>query len=92
MVRIQVSEHRLVNIRRSSLCDNCCVQRCTSFNGSRITECLEFRPLLSVFMKCRQCGKVYDPYRSLRSLDYELCPDCNDQSKDGPIIALVRRK
>ncbi len=61
MVRIQVTEHRLVNIRRSSLCDNCCMHNCTSFNGSRITECLEFRPVLSVFLKCRECGRIYDP-------------------------------
>lgn len=92
MVRIQVTEHRLVNIRRSSLCDNCCVRNCTSFNGSRITECFEFRPVLSVFLKCRECGRIFDPYRSLRSLDYELCPECNHSGKGAPIISLVCRE
>lgn len=92
MVRIQVSEHRLVNIRRSSLCDNCYVHNCTSFNGSRITECLEFRPVLSVFLKCRECGRIYDPYRSLRSLNYELCPECNHLGRDAPAISFVCRE
>ncbi len=92
MVRIQVTEHRLVNIRRSSLCDNCCAHNCTSFNGSRITECLEFKPVLSVFLKCRGCGRIYDPYRSLCSLDYELCPECNHPGKCLPGISLVRRE
>jgi len=92
MVRIQVTEHRLVNIRRRSLCDNCCVHNCTSFNGSRVTECLEFKPMLSVFLKCRGCGNVYDPYSSLRSLDYELCPECNHVGKDAPCISLVCRE
>ncbi len=92
MVRIQVTEHRMVNIHRSSLCENCCVQNCTSFNGSRIVECLEFRPMLSVFMKCRRCGNVYDPYRSLCSLDYELCPECNHVGKGVPAITMVCRE
>ena len=92
MVRIQVTEHRLVNIRRSSLCDNCCVQNCTSLNGSRITECFEFRPVLSVFLKCRDCGRIFDPYRNIRSLDYGLCPECNHPGKGAPVISLVRRE
>lgn len=92
MVRIQVTKHRCVNIRRSSLCDNCCVQNCTSFNSSRITECMEFRPVLTVFLKCRNCGRVYDPYRSLRSLDYELCPECNHSEEGVPLVSLVCRE
>lgn len=90
MAHLQVSEHRFVNIRRRSLCDNCCVKNCTSFNGSRITSCPDFRPTFIVFMKCRACGKVYDPYQSICSLDYTLCPECN-RSKDHEPIAMVCR-
>lgn len=92
MVRIQVTEHRMINIRRSSLCDNCCVHNCTSFSGSRITECFDFRPVLSVFLKCRECGRIYDPYRSLCSLDYQLCPECNHSGKRSQTISFVRRE
>ncbi len=92
MVRIQVTEHRLINIRRSSLCDNCSVQNCTSVIDSRVTECLDFKPMLSVFLKCRECGRVYDPYRSLRSLDYELCPECNHAVSSSPNITFVCRE
>lgn len=92
MVRIQVTEHRFVNIRRSSLCDNCSVHNCTSVIDSRVTECLNFRPMLSVFLKCRDCGRVYDPYRSLRSLDYELCPECNHAVSNASIITFVCRE
>jgi uncharacterized OB-fold protein len=53
---------------------------------------MEFRPVLSVFLKCRRCGKVYDPYRSLRSLDYELCPECNHSGDTEPVITLVHRE
>lgn len=92
MVRIQVTEHRLVNIRRRSLCDNCSVNKCTSFIDSRVTECLGFKPMFSVFLKCRECGRIYDPYRSLCSLDYELCPECNHSGKCVPTIAFVCRE
>jgi hypothetical protein len=92
MVRIQVSEHRLINIRRSSLCDNCSVHNCTSLIDSRVTECTDFRPMFSVFMKCRECGRIYDPYRSLCSLDYELCPECNHSENNAPSITFVCRE
>lgn len=92
MVRIQVSDHRLINIRRSSLCDNCSLHNCTSLIDSRVTECLDFKPMFSVFLKCRECGKIYDPYRSLCSLDYELCPECNHSVNNSPSITLVCRE
>ncbi len=92
MVHVQVSEHKFVNIRRRSLCDNCCVYNCTSFNGSRVTECKEFRPMLSVFMKCRECGRIYDPYSNLCSLNYELCPECNHSGKCADIITFICRE
>jgi hypothetical protein len=92
MVRIQVSEHRLINIRRSSLCDNCSVHNCTSLIDSRVTECLDFKPMFSVFLKCRECGRIYDPYRSLCSLDYELCPECNHSGNNAPNITFVCRE
>ena len=92
MVRIQVSEHRLINIHRSSLCDNCSMHNCTSLIGSRVTECLDFKPMFSVFLKCRDCGRIYDPYLSLCSLDYELCPECNHSGNHAPSITLVCRE
>jgi hypothetical protein len=93
MVHLQVSEHRLVNIRRRSLCDNCSERRCTSFDGSRVTECRGFRPLFVVLMKCRECGAIYDPYGNICALDYELCPECNHYVSDGkPVMTLVCRE
>jgi hypothetical protein len=87
-VRVRVSEHRLVNIRRYSLCENCTVRNCTSFNGSRVTTCPNFRPRFVIFMRCRECGEVYDPYQDISSLDYELCPECNRSRKkeECPIV------
>lgn len=92
MVHLQVSEHRLVNIRRRSLCDNCSERGCTSFDGSRVTECQGFKPLLFVFMKCRQCGVIYDPYQNICVLDYELCPECNHAAKGKVVISVVCRE
>jgi len=92
MVRVQVSEHRFINIRRSSLCDNCCVHNCTSFKGSRVTKCLEFRPLFTVFLKCRKCGRIFDPYQDLSSSDYELCPECNRSESSVAVISFVCRE
>jgi len=92
MVHVQVTEHRLVNIHRSSLCDNCTRNNCTSFSDNRVTECPSFKPLFSVFLKCRDCGRIYDPYRSLRSLDYELCPECNHAVSSVPMITFVCRE
>jgi len=92
MVHIQVSEHRFVEIRRRSLCDNCSVRNCTSFDGSRVTECNRFKPLFLVLLKCRECGRVYDPYQSLRSLDYALCPECNHINKGEAMISFVCRE
>jgi hypothetical protein len=91
MVHLQVSEHRLVNIRRSSLCDNCSIRKCTNFDDSRVTECREFRPPFMVIMKCRKCGAIYDPYRNIRSPDYELCLECNDMKGEEVSFSLVCR-
>lgn len=88
-MHIKVSEHRSVNIRRRSLCDNCTKRSCKISEGGRVTECREFKPLFVVFMKCKGCGAIYDPYLSLRSLDYELCPECNHISKGSVPITLV---
>jgi len=42
-----------------------------------------------VLMKCRGCGRIYDPYQDLRSLDYELCPECNHSRKEAERISIV---
>lgn len=90
-MHIHVSEHRLVNIRRSSLCDNCSIRKCTSCSGSRVTECRDFRPPFTVIMKCHKCGAIYDPYRNIRSPDYELCPHCNNMEGEEVSFNLVCR-
>ncbi len=91
MVHVQVSEHRMVNTRRRSLCDNCSVRGCTNFNGSRVMECREFKPLFIVFMKCKECGTIYDLYQNFSSLDYELCPGCNHTKKEKDGMTLICR-
>ncbi|HUT27717.1 MAG TPA: hypothetical protein VMW85_06715 [Methanomassiliicoccales archaeon] len=89
MVHLQVSEHRAINIRRRSLCDNCSIKNCNSFSQGRVIECNQFKPPFVVFMKCRDCGAIYDPYQNIRSLDYELCSECNHAERDPFPIALV---
>ncbi|MDD1771477.1 MAG: hypothetical protein LUQ09_00995 [Methanomassiliicoccales archaeon] len=88
MVLVQVSEHRLVNIRRRSLCDNCSLSGCIT--TGRITTCDKFRPLFAVFLRCKGCGAIYDPYESICSLDYELCPECNDVKEECSITIVCR--
>ncbi|MBN1109289.1 MAG: hypothetical protein JXA45_00880 [Methanomassiliicoccales archaeon] len=91
MVRIQVSEHRMVMIHRRSLCDNCSRRDCTSFNGSRVTECPNFKPHFVIFMKCRNCGAIYDPYYNIAALDSELCPECNEAKKNEGMVVVCHR-
>jgi hypothetical protein len=78
----------MVKINRRSLCDNCSRRDCTSFNGSRVTSCPDFKPYFVVLMKCRKCGAIFDPYTDITSLDSELCPRCNQASKEEVMVVV----
>lgn len=89
LMPLQVSEHRLVNIHRRSLCDNCTERGCMSFDGSRVTECKGFKPMFVVLIKCRKCGAIFDPYINICAMDYELCPTCNHAAREKTVVTLV---
>ncbi len=77
MTRVQVSEHVLLNVRRRSLCDNCLVVNCLNAKESRVTECVEHKAPFLAFKTCAICGRSYEIFSNLCSLDYDVCPSCN---------------
>jgi hypothetical protein len=78
VTRVQVSKHMLVNVRRRSLCDNCLeVNCCVDARRNRVTECEEHVAPFFAFRKCPRCGKYYEIFSSISSLNYDICPECN---------------
>ncbi|MFA5311827.1 MAG: hypothetical protein WC375_00745 [Methanomassiliicoccales archaeon] len=80
MTKVQVGEHRWVNVKRRSLCDNCvadvCVRREES-RQTRIFQCDMFRSPFVAFKRCTRCGSIFEVFSNFHSLDYEMCQKCN---------------
>jgi hypothetical protein len=77
VTRVQVSKHVLVNVRRRSLCDNCLEVDCIDARRNRVTECTGHVAPFFAFKKCPRCGRVYEIFSNIASLDYDICPECN---------------
>ncbi|QLH74046.1 MAG: hypothetical protein HPY73_00300 [Methanomassiliicoccales archaeon] len=80
MTKVQIGEHRWVNIRRRSLCDNCIADVCLrkqELTEVRVLRCELFRSPFIAFKKCIRCGCVYEVFSNFGSLDYDKCPECN---------------
>ncbi len=86
MTRVQISEHVWVNISRRSLCDNCVADVCLKRTENGTEHCELFRSAYIAFKKCSQCGEIYELFSNFRSLDYDMCPICNERMKDIPVI------
>jgi hypothetical protein len=83
---VKVGEHRYVNVRRRSLCDNCVAEVCfrrDERKNLRVVECDLFKPQFLAFKRCRQCASVYEVFSNFNALDFELCPECNERMKRG---------
>jgi len=79
-MKVQVGEHRWVEVKRRSLCDNCLADICLrreELKSVRITECDLFKPRFIAFKRCRSCGSVFEVYSNFQSLDYDICQECN---------------
>ncbi|HVO77885.1 MAG TPA: hypothetical protein VMS79_03345 [Methanomassiliicoccales archaeon] len=83
MTRVQVSKHVLVNVRRRSLCDNCLEVGCVDPRNHRVIHCEGHVAPFFVFKKCPRCGKVYEIFSDIASLDYDICPECNHAERHG---------
>ena len=81
MTRVQISEHVWVNISRRSLCDNCVADVCLKKTEENVEHCDLFKSTYIAFKKCRQCGEIYELFSNFKSLDYDMCPVCNDKMK-----------
>ena len=51
-----------------------------------IEQCDLFRSAYVAFKKCTHCGEIYELFSNFKSLDYDMCPVCNDKMKADPII------
>ena len=81
MTRVQISEHVWVNISRRSLCDNCVADVCLKRTEENVEHCVLFKSAYVAFKKCTQCGEIYELFSNFKSLDYDMCPVCNDKMK-----------
>ncbi len=84
MTVVKVGEHRYVNVKRRSLCDNCIADVCfkrDEHKGRRVVECELFRPQFVAFKKCTECSCVYEVFSNFNALDFDRCPACNDRMK-----------
>jgi Zn finger protein HypA/HybF involved in hydrogenase expression len=81
MGRVQISKHITIKVSRRSLCDNCTAELCVYNHGSRVERCDRFTPVIVAFKKCHECGEMFEVTSNFRSLDYELCPRCNDMQQ-----------
>ena len=86
MTRVQISEHVWVNISRRSLCDNCVADVCLKRTDEHIEQCKLFKSTYIAFKKCNQCGEIYELFSNFKSLDYDMCPLCNEKVKAIPAI------
>jgi len=78
MTRIKVGEHLVINLSRRSLCDNCAADVCLVERSERVVQCENYRSPFIVLRKCRSCGQIFDVCSSINSLDFEVCPACNE--------------
>lgn len=81
LTRVQISEHVWVNISRRNLCDNCVADVCLKRTEDNIEQCDLFRSAYIAFKRCSQCGEVYELFSNFKSLDYDMCPVCNEKMK-----------
>ncbi len=86
MTRVQISEHVWVNISRRNLCDNCVADVCLKRTGENIEQCALFKSAYIAFKKCNHCGEIYELFSSFKSLDYDMCPVCNEKMKDIQVV------
>ena len=86
VTRVQISEHVWVNISRRNLCDNCVADVCMKRTSDNIEHCDLFKSVYVAFKRCNQCGEIYELFSSFKSLDYDLCPICNEKIKPIPVI------
>jgi len=77
MTMVMIEKHRILNVSRRSLCDNCELILCDRRGNGRITKCSQYRPVFVAFKKCTRCGSIFEVFSSITSLDYDLCPECN---------------
>ena len=77
MPKVQVGDRVWINVSRKSLCDDCAAVLCERKGTERIRECEFFRPIYTAFMKCKECGVVYEVHANISSLHYDMCPKCN---------------
>jgi hypothetical protein len=81
LTRVQISEHVWVNVSRRNLCDNCVADICMKRKGDNIEDCSLFKSAFIAFKKCARCGDIYELFSNFKSLDYDLCPICNEKMK-----------
>jgi hypothetical protein len=86
LTKVQISEHVWVNISRRNLCDNCVADVCMKRNGDNIEQCDLFKSAYIAFKKCSECGEIYELFSNFKSLNYDLCPICNEKMKSMPAI------
>jgi hypothetical protein len=86
LTRVQISEHVWVNISRRSLCDNCVADVCLKRTEESIEQCDLFKSSYIAFKRCSQCGEIYELFSNFKSLNYEMCPICNERVKAIPVI------
>lgn|GEM_PF-611910 len=86
MTRVQIGEHVWVNISRRNLCDNCVADVCLKRTGDNIERCDLFKSPYVAFKKCNQCGEIFEVFSNFKSLDYDMCPVCNERMNSIPIV------
>lgn len=86
MTKVQISEHVWVNISRRNLCDNCVADVCLKRNGDNIEQCDLFKSAYIAFKRCSECGEIYELFSNFKSLNYDLCPICNEKMRSMPSV------
>jgi hypothetical protein len=77
LVKVRVGNHRIVNLSKRSLCDNCVAEVCAVQTPGRVEHCSHFASPFLAFRKCPGCGRVYEVFANFNALDLESCPECN---------------
>jgi hypothetical protein len=86
LVKVRVGNHRIVNLRKRSLCDNCIADICAVKGNGRVERCDHFSSPYLAFRRCPGCGRVYEVYANFQALNPENCPDCNHVDSSAALV------
>jgi RNase P subunit RPR2 len=65
---------KLYYISRRSLCDNCKIIGCPDRNCH--DKCESFSPSEFLFVKCTECGQIFEVHSARKSDAGDICPTC----------------